>query len=103
MSTTPADPYLMLTPAGALLAFADRTPDATSARLQTLVPRGSALRRSVWLGEDAERQALLEEGLKRGWLHEIGRGAGPGRGAGRLSSARDRRPVRLAHGGAGFG
>ncbi|MFA5591458.1 MAG: hypothetical protein WDA70_12250 [Lysobacteraceae bacterium] len=73
MSIAPADPYLMLTPAGALLAFADRTPDTTSARLQTLVPRGSALRRSVWLGEDAERQALLEEGLKRGWLHEIGR------------------------------
>lgn len=73
MNTAAADPYLMLTPAGALLAFADRTPDATSARLQTLVPRGSALRRSAWLAGDTERGALLEEGLRRGWLHEIER------------------------------
>lgn len=73
MSQEPSDPFLMLTPAGALLAFSERLPDPTSAELQTLVPRGGALRRSAWLSEAQSRQSLLDEGLQQGWLHEIGR------------------------------
>jgi hypothetical protein len=73
MSTPPADPYLMLTPAGALLAFAERTPDAVAAELQTLAPRGAAWRRSAWLADGSGRKIVLEEGLRRAWLHEIGR------------------------------
>lgn len=79
MPTQSATPYLMLTPVGALLAFADRVPEALGAELQTLVPRGTAMlrgtavRRSAWLAERPDRAALLEEGLRRGWLHEVER------------------------------
>lgn len=73
MSSEPADPYLMLTPAGALLAFADRQPDELGSELQTLVPRGSSVQRAAWLAERVGRQTLLENGLRNGWLHEIGR------------------------------
>ena len=41
------DPYLVLTPAGALHAYGERVPDETSAILQTLMPRGASLRRSA--------------------------------------------------------
>ena len=46
MSEEQDDPYVMLTPAGALHAYADRAPDETCAALQTLMPRGASLRRS---------------------------------------------------------
>ena len=40
------DPYVMLSPAGALYAFAQRQPDEAAAQLQTLMPRGAAWQRS---------------------------------------------------------
>ena len=40
------DPYVMLSPAGALYAFAQRQPDEAATQLQTLMPRGAAWRRS---------------------------------------------------------
>ena len=43
-----SDPYLMLSPAGALYAFAQRQPDEAAAQLQTLMLQGHALRRSSW-------------------------------------------------------
>ncbi len=73
MPNRSANPCLMLTPAGTLMAFAERTPDAVAAELQTLAPRGVAVRRDAWLAAGGSRQALLEDGLRRGWLHEIGR------------------------------
>ena len=72
MPNRSSNPYLMLTPAGTLLAFAERSPDPLAAELQTLAPRGAALRRNAWL-DAGNRHALLEEGLRRGWLHEIER------------------------------
>ncbi len=65
------DPYLMLTPEGVLFAFADREPDETRAMLQTLLPRGSALRRSQWLALAPAHQPLLARGLHEGWISEI--------------------------------
>lgn len=73
MQVESADPYLMLTPAGALLAFAERAPKPLDVELQTLMLSSSAVRRSTWLAEQAQRAALLDEGLRRGWLHEIRR------------------------------
>lgn len=55
------------------MAFADRVPDVLCTELQTLVQSSTAPRRSVWLAESTNRAALLEEGLRCGWLHEIGR------------------------------
>ena len=68
-----SDPYLMLTPAGALHAYADREPDALCSALQSLMPREAALRRGVWLAQDEARGALLRQALDQGWVHEVQR------------------------------
>lgn len=67
------DPYLMLTPAGALHAFGERVPDETGAMLQTLMPRGASLRRSAWLELAPEHGTLLARALQEGWVHEVQR------------------------------
>ena len=51
MNPSAGDPHLMLTPAGAMLAFADKVPDENAAMLQTLLPRA----------------------LHDGWVHEVER------------------------------
>ena len=60
MNPPSQDPHLMLTPAGALLAFADRAPDETAALLQGLMPRGVSLRRSEWLARLLRRPQVAE-------------------------------------------
>lgn len=67
------DPWLMLTPSGALHAFAERVPTERSAMLQTLMPRGVALRRSQWLALHAGHDALLPQALHEGWVQEVAR------------------------------
>ena len=67
------DPHLMLTPAGALRAYAERQPDETCARLQTLMPRAGSLRRSEWLAQAPEHRTLLARALHDGWVHEVER------------------------------
>ena len=73
MSEEQDDPYVMLTPAGALHAYADRAPDETCAALQTLMPPGASLRRSAWLAQMASHTILLKRALHEGWVHEVGR------------------------------
>ena len=80
MNNTPApdtsaagDPFLALTPAGALRAYADRVPDDTGAMLQTLMPRGASLRRRAWLAMAPEHGTVLARGLYEGWIHEVQR------------------------------
>ena len=68
-----ADPYLMLSPAGALFAFAQRQPDEAAAQLQSLMPRGAALRRSSWLAQNPAHRVLLARALHEGWVQEVGR------------------------------
>ncbi len=67
------DPYLALTPAGALHAHAVQAPDAERAALQALMPRGPLLRHSEWLTMAAPPPALLERALEEGWLHPVQR------------------------------
>ncbi|TXH63720.1 MAG: hypothetical protein E6Q81_05330 [Thermomonas sp.] len=67
------DPYLVLTPAGALHAYGERVPDETSAILQTLMPRGASLRRSAWLELAPEHRTVLARALYEGWVHEVQR------------------------------
>ena len=73
MSEEQDDPSVLLTPAGALHAYADRAPDETCAALQTLMPRGASLRRSAWLAQMASHTILLKRALHEGWVHEVGR------------------------------
>ena len=72
MSAT-ADPYLMLSPAGALYAFAQRQPDEVAAQLQTLMLQGQAQRRSSWLAQHSAHRVLLARALHEGWVQECER------------------------------
>ena len=65
-----ADPYLMLSPAGALYAFAQRQPDEAAAHLQTLMSQGAALRRSAWLQQNPAHRVLLARAQHEGWVQE---------------------------------
>ena len=73
MSTPADDPWLMLTPAGVLHAYAERVPDERAAMLQALMPRGASLRRSAWLAQASEHRTLLARALHEGWVHEVER------------------------------
>ena len=73
MSTSVDDPWLMLTPSGALHAFAERAPSAQAAMLQALMPRGTSLRRSQWQALHAGHQTLLPQALHEGWVQEVAR------------------------------
>lgn len=73
VTTAAADPYLMLTPAGALYAFAEQQPDATAAMLQTLMPATAALRRSAWLAHNPQHHNLLARALHEGLVQELTR------------------------------
>ena len=73
MNPPGSDPYLMLTPAGAMVAFADRAPDETATMLQSLMPRGVSLRRSEWLERLPGHASLLPRALHEGWVHEVER------------------------------
>lgn len=65
------DPWLMLTPAGALHAYAEQVPDEQAEMLQTLMPRDTSLRRSQWLSQSVGQGALLERALHEGWVQEM--------------------------------
>ena len=69
-SAAMADPYLMLSPAGALYAFAQRQPDEAAAHLQTLMSQGAALRRSAWLQQNPAHRVLLARAQHEGWVQE---------------------------------
>ena len=69
-SAAMADPYLMLSPAGALYAFAQRQPDEAAAHLQTLMSQGAALRRSAWLQQNPAYRVLLARAQHEGWVQE---------------------------------
>lgn len=68
-----SDPFLSLTPAGALYAHAQRRPDETQAALQKLMPREALLRRSAWLVQAADDRAFLAHAVDTGWVHEVQR------------------------------
>lgn len=67
------DPCLMLTPAGVLHAFAEPRPDEACALLQTLMPRGPAVRRAAWRDRAPHHRTLLARALHEGWVQEVPR------------------------------
>lgn len=69
----PTEPYLVLTPAGVLRAYAQREPDATCLQLQSLMDGAVAPRRSAWLAAGEDRDALLAEAMAAGWVQEATR------------------------------
>lgn len=73
MGTAVEDPWLMLTPAGVLHAYAEREPDEPATMLQSLMPRGASLRRSAWLAQARAHRTLLARALHEGWVHEVAR------------------------------
>lgn len=68
-----SDPYLCLTPAGALHAYGSPAPDLTQRGLQALMPRGSLQRRNAWLAADPTHPGLLQEAVARNWVHALER------------------------------
>lgn len=72
-SVVAEDPFLMLTPTGAMYAHAERAPNQTATVLQTLLPATTALRRSVWLAQAPEHEAVLTQAMQEGWVHEVER------------------------------
>lgn len=66
-------PWLMLTPAGALLAFAQPQPDVSARALQALLGAKQALTREAWLAAGPERAVLLGEALEAGWVEVLPR------------------------------
>lgn len=68
------DRYLMLTPAGALHAFAQAEPDAIQLALQSLLPNGPAWQADAWLAsQGAAGAAHLQQGVHQGWIQHTER------------------------------
>ncbi|MDB5931550.1 MAG: hypothetical protein JWR60_3257 [Polaromonas sp.] len=70
--TTPAAECFMLTPAGALHAFAAKTPDASAVALQALLTGERSLSLDGWTAADALAPAILAGAIERGWVQALG-------------------------------
>ena len=69
----PDETYLMLSPAGALYAFAQAQPDETAIMLQSLLAGKTAPKSSAWLAQNPSHGVLLARALHEGWVQELGR------------------------------
>lgn len=61
----------ILTPAGALLAFAQKAPDEQAEALQALLSRDAALALTDWAAYAPQVQARLPEFLRKGWVQRL--------------------------------
>ncbi len=61
----------ILTPAGALLAFAQKAPDEQAEALQALLSRDAALALTDWAAYAPQVQARLPEFLRNGWIQRL--------------------------------
>lgn len=66
-------PWLALTPAGALRAFAQAKPDTADCCLQGILAHATLPRAPDWVQQAPEHAALYPMGLEKGWLHQIAR------------------------------
>lgn len=66
--TQEAGGWLVLTPAGALKAFADRQPDEPARALQALLGSAATLTQAAWLTETPGAAAFFEQALTNGWI-----------------------------------
>lgn len=69
----PHNPWLALTPKGALYAFSQPSPNQEQLALQTLLSEDTLLPLSTWIARRPENQALHATGIAQGWLQEIDR------------------------------
>jgi hypothetical protein len=71
--TTPATEWFMLTPAGALHAFARKQPDATELALQALLAGERTLDLAGWADKSATTPAMAEQAVAQGWVQRLQR------------------------------
>jgi len=71
--TFTAPEYFMLTPAGALHAFARKTPDGSEAALQTLLTGERALDMQAWSAVNPQASVVLAQALESGWVQSLQR------------------------------
>ena len=69
----PTQEWFMLTPAGALHAFANRDPDETALALQALLVGERALDMAGWQAVAPAAPAVLTQGVERGWIQVLRR------------------------------
>ena len=70
MTFTATDGF-MLTPAGALHAFAKKTPDVSASALQALLTGERSLDLAAWSAVDADAPAVLAAALENGWVQAL--------------------------------
>ena len=63
--------WFMLTPAGALQAFAQKSPDSTRLLLQSLLTQDVALTLSEWAVKAPQANELVREMLDKGWVQKL--------------------------------
>ncbi|MEC5212098.1 hypothetical protein RCH06_000632 [Polaromonas sp. CG_9.5] len=72
MTFTASDGF-MLTPAGALHAFAGKNPGPSESALQVLLTGDRSLDLAAWRAIDAQAPAILEVALENGWVQALQR------------------------------
>ena len=71
--TSTASEWFMLTPVGALHAFARKTPDETESALQALLSGERSLDMAAWGAIDPMAPAVLSCALESGWVQSLNR------------------------------
>lgn len=73
MNSDKASEWFMLTPSGALRAFARKTPDATDLALQALLAGDRAIDPATWAGRAEVAPEITGEALREGWVQTLQR------------------------------
>lgn len=73
MTTSDTSESYILTPAGALLAFAQKEPDDKAQALQALLSRDAALGLEDWTAYVTQVSAWVPEFLREGWVQRLQR------------------------------
>ena len=64
---------IALTPAGVLYAFSQKVPDATQAKLQSILSAKALPRVDVWMYKEIAHEALLDHVFSSGWIQRVHR------------------------------
>lgn len=64
---------IALTPAGVLYAFSQKVPDATQAKLQSILSAKALPRVDVWMYKETAHEALLDHVFSAGWIQRVHR------------------------------
>ncbi len=73
MANTATDEWFMLTPSGALHAFAQKAPDASALALQALLAGDRAIDAVTWAGRTEVSSGMTAEALREGWIQTLQR------------------------------